>query len=515
VTVRRRWPAAGGYAGLALVFALAAVLRGLRLGDQSLFFDEVWSWAVARLPLARLPEVMVTDRHPLLYYAVLKGWLAIVPDSEAGLRALSVVCSLGALAIVVWFVRERWGTGAAVAAGWYYAWSSFDVYYAQEVRMYTLLALLSTAAYAALSGALAGRKGWLGAWAVLAILAAWTQVIGVLVAGAQSAAILGCLALQRARLIEPRLAVRNSLGAVALAALATLPVLLSSARLAGTSGSNWVPRPADLVALTGLMTAGLSGARAYFLDGTHLALPAWAAAPDWAWALAGTLTTVLFAGWGGWAAWRAGGAPRSAAVLALVTIVLPIGALYAYGALARQPVWALKPFIGSAVLLYMWAGVGLAQWRRRAGRLAIAAAVAVLALTSLWPYYTIWQKSDSRAALRALPALGGQHALVIIPTHLGLLAWYYLGADAPIYGVRIAAASPSAIGPIVRAPEEVLGQIQDAGCAALPPDADLWIYGHLDQIQREAPHWPDCVRAHPLRIFDGQHWINWRPVARP
>ena len=48
------------------VVALAVGLRLYRQGDQGLFLDEAWSWAVSQLPLGDLLRMSLYDRPPPL-----------------------------------------------------------------------------------------------------------------------------------------------------------------------------------------------------------------------------------------------------------------------------------------------------------------------------------------------------------------------------------------------------------------------------------------------------------------
>jgi predicted membrane-bound mannosyltransferase len=47
---------------LGVVVALAVSMRLYRLGDQGLFLDEAWSWAVSQLPVGDLLRMSLTDR---------------------------------------------------------------------------------------------------------------------------------------------------------------------------------------------------------------------------------------------------------------------------------------------------------------------------------------------------------------------------------------------------------------------------------------------------------------------
>ena len=148
------------------------------LGTQSLWFDEGLSVAFAS---RSLPEVMHTliyeDLHPPLYYLLLHIWMALSGTSEWAVRLPSALAILLLLPVAYATVRELWmseqsegaeASQVGLAAGALIAASPFLAYYAQETRMYALVALLSLAATCGLLRAL--RKHSLSAWCAFSVL---------------------------------------------------------------------------------------------------------------------------------------------------------------------------------------------------------------------------------------------------------------------------------------------------------------------------------------------------------
>lgn len=136
------------------VLLLAASLRFQALGAQSLWNDEGNSYVQATRGLVEIAEHAARDIHPPGYYWLLAIWRALAGDSEFALRAPSVFASLLAIAITFAIGRHLLGAGVGVLAGLFAALNSFNIYYAQEARMYALLALWGAA----------------GMWALLALL---------------------------------------------------------------------------------------------------------------------------------------------------------------------------------------------------------------------------------------------------------------------------------------------------------------------------------------------------------
>jgi predicted membrane-bound mannosyltransferase len=84
---------------------LAFILRVFRLGSQSLWFDEGWSWHLAMMPLAEMIEVTAGDRSPVLYYGLLHVWIGLVGQSELAMRYLSVFADVATVALLLAFGR--------------------------------------------------------------------------------------------------------------------------------------------------------------------------------------------------------------------------------------------------------------------------------------------------------------------------------------------------------------------------------------------------------------------------
>jgi uncharacterized membrane protein len=140
---------------LVAAIALGAfVLRLSHLGRDSLWYDETVSVYLAGQRAAELIAHTARDIHPPLYYLLLRGWLLIAgyPTGQAdpnghGLEFMAAFLSLvfGVLLVpLTWQLARRLGLGGPTAslAALLIAISPFGVWYSQEVRMYTLGALL-------------------------------------------------------------------------------------------------------------------------------------------------------------------------------------------------------------------------------------------------------------------------------------------------------------------------------------------------------------------------------------
>jgi hypothetical protein len=130
------------------VFALILFAWGLRihnLGAQSLWYDEGNSYVQATRSFADIAANAARDIHPPGYYWLLAAWRAVAGETEFALRFPSALGSLLTVALAYALGRRLYGAGAGLLAGVFVALNTFSVYYAQETRMYALLALWGAA----------------------------------------------------------------------------------------------------------------------------------------------------------------------------------------------------------------------------------------------------------------------------------------------------------------------------------------------------------------------------------
>jgi mannosyltransferase len=141
---------------------LAAFGGALVAQRHSLWYDELYTAEVARLPLGDLARAVVRgegtipylrDAPPSYnapYYAVAHVWLAVtgLAADEVGLRLLSLIAAVGGLAAATCAAARLAGRGVALAFGLIVAANPFVVEYAAEARGYGL-ALLAAGLLAA------------------------------------------------------------------------------------------------------------------------------------------------------------------------------------------------------------------------------------------------------------------------------------------------------------------------------------------------------------------------------
>ncbi|MEP7199138.1 MAG: glycosyltransferase family 39 protein, partial [Chloroflexota bacterium] len=128
------------------ILLAAFALRVFQLGAQSLWYDEAVSLFIAQKPIPDLIAHTASDIHPPLYYILLHFWLAVAGTSEFAAAFFSLFFGVLLVALGCRMARDWFGAYVGVVAAFLIAVSSFNLWYAQEVRMYTLvgcMALLS------------------------------------------------------------------------------------------------------------------------------------------------------------------------------------------------------------------------------------------------------------------------------------------------------------------------------------------------------------------------------------
>ncbi len=130
---------------LPLLFLAAFALRLYRLGAEGLWYDETVSLFLARQDLVALTRHTAGDIHPPLYYYLLHFWGQFAGWSEFPAAFLSLFFGVVLIALVYRVARAWFDQTVALIAALLVAASPYNLWYSQEVRMYTLGAVLGLA----------------------------------------------------------------------------------------------------------------------------------------------------------------------------------------------------------------------------------------------------------------------------------------------------------------------------------------------------------------------------------
>jgi hypothetical protein len=340
------------------------------------WIDEGLSVGIASHHFTHIPSLLGQDGSPPLYYLVLHVWMAIRGHGEVATHELSLIFALLTIPVAYWagaslFDRLTGLICAGLAAGLPYLTT-----YAQETRMYALMALLALIVSASfLQAFVRGRRRYLPVFVVSMAASLYTHNWALFLALTCAAAFLLCV---RAAPPEQRRALWRD-GLIALVGVAVLyapwmPTLVYQARHTGA--------PWDLPPVLWNLTQGL-----YSLVGGR-----------------GGATALLLAGGAGlWALRQPETRQERLLLAAKVLLLLGLGTLVVAWAYSKlTPAWAIRYLavvVGPLILLF---GLGLS----RAGRLGV---VALVLVACWWLLDPVPRSPDTKSNVGAVTAIVRDH----------------------------------------------------------------------------------------------------------
>jgi mannosyltransferase len=165
---------------LVAILLLAAGLRLYRLGAESLWYDETVSVYLASESLPELVAHTAGDIHPPGYYLLLHGWTRLAGSSDFAVAFPSLFFGVLLVALAYRLAGQVFGPAAGLLAALLVAISPYNLWYSQEVRMYTLGAALGVGLLGAVLPLLTARPsngsrsyGRLGIYVLLGALGLW------------------------------------------------------------------------------------------------------------------------------------------------------------------------------------------------------------------------------------------------------------------------------------------------------------------------------------------------------
>lgn len=340
-----------------VILLLAFVLRVALLAARPIWYDEAFSVFLAERDFASIVRGTAVDVQPPLYYFLLRVWLQL-GENVFVLRFLSVALSMLVVALVYVVARRWFSERVSAFATFFAALAPFQIYHAQELRMYTLFAFGALLYVYGVSQPVAPR------WRRFVLIA-----LGTLIAlYAHSLALLTLVAANVYLLFKRAWRAQiELLAAQAVALIAFAPWLLFlPGQIGGIQRAYWTQPPGLLDILQMLMVFT-----------TYLPLPM----PVLAFALFITLALAALAAL---QVWRA---PRGLG-LVLAFALVPPALVFALSYLIRS-VFVPRGVIASALAYYVLLA-GLAARPPRVGQGVIAAIAFVVAVSVLPFYYAAW-----------------------------------------------------------------------------------------------------------------------------
>jgi uncharacterized membrane protein len=249
---------------LALILAVAALLRFQNLDRTSLWYDEAVSWSQSKGTFTELLTAVAADNYPPLHNILLWLTMPVAGDSETALRLPSVF--LGVLA--VWLIyltgKSMAGNTTGLLAAALLTVSPFHIWYSTEARMYALLAACGLAFLLLVLKNLERPSTWrLTGLAIAGALFLYSHIYALL--GFASVGVICAILALTGILKSGRLSLSNAgltclaMAASALAFLPWLIILALRARSVAEEGF-WIayPDPAFLINIAFNMAGSLT-----------------------------------------------------------------------------------------------------------------------------------------------------------------------------------------------------------------------------------------------------------------
>ena len=141
------------FAPWAVVFITLAggLLRVFTLANKGMWLDETFSVWLANHSVGEMLQWIVRiDQHPPLYYLLLHYWIGLNGDTPYYVRMLSALFGTATIPIIYLIGKRISGVVMGLVAALLLALSLFNIYFAQETRMYTLMTFNAAVAMYAL-----------------------------------------------------------------------------------------------------------------------------------------------------------------------------------------------------------------------------------------------------------------------------------------------------------------------------------------------------------------------------
>ncbi len=134
------------YSILALVILIGAGLRLYKLTSQSLWYDELMTMAISMKSHSfnEWLNITASDRNPPLFYFLVNHWGAHFHYSEYSVRLLAALIGIAGLISIYFLGKIYYDRNTGLYAAFITTFSTYHLYYSQEVRAYILVFLLST-----------------------------------------------------------------------------------------------------------------------------------------------------------------------------------------------------------------------------------------------------------------------------------------------------------------------------------------------------------------------------------
>jgi len=411
---------------LLAIVVVGAFLRIYHLGTQSFWQDEVFSVALAKMTLPQMVQATAQNVNPPFYYFLLHYWMMIFGTSDSAIRLLSALFGILAIPTIYVVGRQLFNKEAGLLAALILALSSFNIWYSQEARMYSLMVLLALLSMYFFwrflqQSNLVSSVGYV----LSTTLLVYTHTFGWLVVVAENIYVVTLLVLSKDRTY--RLRHWAVLQAIVVALFVPwMAVLIAQTLRHVTTGSNLAaPTIADFI-YTFSEYSGTGVLLVLFLALSVLSLFGYQkvrGSMDWKAPLKALESYA-------WEVHIQGAAPVYFLAVWLLTINLIPFIISSFS----SPIYLDRYTIAASVALYVLVAKGISNINYRYAKIAVMGIIVVLSAANLQVYYTSITKPQAREATSFIDAnlKSGDVILVTPDTHGAVFDYYNNRTDAVV-----------------------------------------------------------------------------------
>ena len=227
---------------LVLILVLALGIRLIGIASRPIWYDEAFSILFSGKGFSAMLYGTLSktgsgtaDIHPLGYYTLLWEWMKIFGQSVVAARLLSILANLASIIMVYLIAGDLFNQKTAATAAALVSILPFQIHFAQEIRMYSLLSLwLLIATFSFLRGRTGSGKWWI-LFGISSALAQYTHNLAVVF----------LIPLAVTPILQKDIKTLKSIGLASIfAAILYLPWLIYlPAQFSKVNTSYWVERP--------------------------------------------------------------------------------------------------------------------------------------------------------------------------------------------------------------------------------------------------------------------------------
>lgn len=127
---------------LAAITVIATLLRLFAIGQRDFWYDEAFTYHIAKLPIENLFKAVLTDNNPPLYYLLIHFVLNI-SSNDAILRLPSVIANVASIILLYTMLKKFINRMVGLIASALFSVSPLAIYIATEARLHSIAMLMA------------------------------------------------------------------------------------------------------------------------------------------------------------------------------------------------------------------------------------------------------------------------------------------------------------------------------------------------------------------------------------